>query len=115
MNLLPPGAVRERLKRCVVHKRVTKDWFLEWYWGAYENEIRAALGMLYGSTGEALEELYGEGRRRKAEAGRGGVGGGGGGAGVAPSWSKPIVRVPGAVKSDDLVHRVPIVRHTARA
>eukprot|EP00232_Nephroselmis_pyriformis_P025886 CAMPEP_0182858934 /NCGR_PEP_ID=MMETSP0034_2-20130328/3978_1 /TAXON_ID=156128 /ORGANISM="Nephroselmis pyriformis, Strain CCMP717" /LENGTH=69 /DNA_ID=CAMNT_0024990439 /DNA_START=128 /DNA_END=333 /DNA_ORIENTATION=+ len=69
MNLLPPGAVRERLKRCVVHKRVTKDWFLEWYWGAYENEIRAALGMLYGSTGEALEELYGEGRRRKAEAG----------------------------------------------
>uniref|UniRef100_A0A7S3UCA5 Sfi1 spindle body domain-containing protein n=1 Tax=Picocystis salinarum TaxID=88271 RepID=A0A7S3UCA5_9CHLO len=47
-----------KIKSCIRSKRVLKDWFVNWYWDAYEDEIRSTLKLLYGTTEEVLGQLY---------------------------------------------------------
>lgn len=48
-------ATRAHLKRVVTAKRLTKDWFISWYWSAYDDEIRKTLGMLYSDCESAAQ------------------------------------------------------------
>ena len=48
-------ATRARLKRVMTSKRLTKDWFISWYWSAYDDEIRKTLGMLYSDCESAVQ------------------------------------------------------------
>ena len=48
-------ATQARLKRVVTAKRLTKDWFISWYWSAYDDEIRKTLGMLYSDCESAAQ------------------------------------------------------------
>lgn len=51
-------AKEAKIKSCIRSKRVLKDWFVNWYWDAYEDEIRSTLKLLYGTTEEVLGQLY---------------------------------------------------------
>jgi hypothetical protein len=42
----------------VTAKRVTVHWFLQWYWDAYDIEIKSSLQMLMGTCDEAMGDLY---------------------------------------------------------
>ena len=71
---------KEKMHRCVTAKRVVMQWFLQWYWDAYDDEIRSALRLLYGSTEGAMDSLYGNGGGQVSPVGLArirGIGGGG--------------------------------------
>lgn len=55
-------AQRERIKRCISSKRVTAQWFMGWYWDAFADEIRDALGLISNNCDDVMGELY-ESRR----------------------------------------------------
>jgi hypothetical protein len=54
------GEARRRaaIKVCITAKRVTMHWFLQWYWEAYDDEIRSTLQMLMGTCDDTLHDLY---------------------------------------------------------
>lgn len=51
-------ARQAKIRACIRSKRVMKDWFVNWYWDAYEDEIRSTLKLLYGTTEDVLGQLY---------------------------------------------------------
>ena len=72
--------MKDKLRRCVTAKRLVTQWFLGWYWNAYDDEIRSALRLLYGSAEGAMDSLYGEGGGDGSPVGLArirGIGGGG--------------------------------------
>lgn len=54
------GEARRRaaIKVCITAKRVTMHWFLQWYWEAYDDEIRTTLQTLMGTCDDTLHDLY---------------------------------------------------------
>ena len=50
-------ATRRNLRRAMTTKRVMKDWFIQWYWRAYDDEIQQTLGVLYGGCENVVEEV----------------------------------------------------------
>ena len=54
------GEARRRaaIKVCITAKRVTMHWFLQWYWEAYDDEIRSTLQTLMGTCDDTLHDLY---------------------------------------------------------
>ena len=60
-------ARREALKRCVTSKRMLTNWFLDWYWQAFEGDISSALGRgLHSFTSQLnLSASYGIGGARR--------------------------------------------------
>ena len=49
---------RRLISTNITDKRVTMRWFLNWYWHAYDQEIRGSLMMLTGTCDDALTDLY---------------------------------------------------------
>ncbi|KAK3237308.1 hypothetical protein CYMTET_52602, partial [Cymbomonas tetramitiformis] len=49
---------REHLKHCLRTKRITMQWFMNFYWDAYECDIRHSLEMLTGTCDNAMGELF---------------------------------------------------------